>query len=70
VNNYDAREMPIRLNKSVANAAEEAGQEEMRKNIKDKVTSRLIAQFTGHWAQKEAALQHQMATEKRAHQKS
>jgi len=38
-------------------AVEEARQDEMRKKIEEEVTQRLTAQFTSHWAQKEAALQ-------------
>jgi len=46
VNNYDAREMAIWLNESVAKAAEEARQEELHQKIKADVTQRLTTQFT------------------------
>jgi len=38
VNNYDAHEMAIRLDESVAKAAEEAQQEELRQKIEAEVT--------------------------------
>ena len=40
VNNYDAREMALRLNKSVAKAAEDSHQEEVRCKIEAKVQLR------------------------------
>jgi len=43
VNNYDAREMAIRLNESITKAAEEARQEELHQKIGAKVTQRLTA---------------------------
>ena len=57
VNNYDAREVAIRLNESVAKAAEDARQEELRRKIEPEVTHKLADQFTRHLAKSQAALE-------------
>ena len=60
VNNYDAREIAIRFNKSVAKAVEEAHQEELHKKIEEEVTQRLTTQFTRQLAEKEATLEQKL----------
>jgi len=57
VNNYDALEMAIRLNESVAKVAEDARQEELRRKIEAEVTHMLAGQFTRHLAETQAALE-------------
>ena len=57
VNNYDASEMAIRLNESVAKAAEDACQEELRRKIEAEVTHTLANQFNKHLAESQAALE-------------
>jgi len=57
VNNYDAREMAKRLNESVAKAAKDARQEELRRKIEAEVTQKLSDQFTRHLAESQAALE-------------
>jgi len=49
--------MAIRLNESIAKAAEDARQEELRRKIEAEVTQKPIDQFTIHFAEKEAALE-------------
>jgi len=57
VNNYDAREMAIRLNESVAKAAEDALQEELYREIEAEVTQKLSNHFSRHLAESQAALE-------------
>jgi len=57
VNNYGAHKMAIRLNKSIAKAAEDAPQEELGRKIEAEVTQKLTNQFTKHLAKKETALE-------------
>ena len=66
INNYNAQEIATRLSESVSKAAEEARQEGMHKKIDEDVAVRLTSQFTNPWAQKEAALQSQLAVTKAA----
>ena len=49
--------MAIRLNESVAKAAEDARQEELRRKIETEVTHKLADQFTRHLAESQAALE-------------
>ena len=49
--------MAIRLNESVAKAAEDAHQEELRRKIEVEVTHKLAAQFTRHLAESQSALE-------------
>ena len=60
VNNYDARKMAQRLNGSVAKAAEDARQEELRPKIEDEVTKKLSDKFTKHLADAKASLEKTM----------
>ena len=55
VNNYDALEMVIWFNESVAKAPKEARQEDLRQKIEE-VTQRLTVPFIRQLAEKEAAL--------------
>jgi len=47
-------------------AAQESQEEEMHKKIEEDVMARLITEFNSQWAQKEAALKNELATEKAA----
>jgi len=49
--------MAIRLNESVAKAAEDAHQEELRRKIEAEVTQKLSDQFTRHLAESQVALE-------------
>ena len=70
VNNYDTHEMAMRLNESIAKAAEYARQEELRRKIEVEVTQNLTNQFTRHLAEKEAALEKKLKKQlKKSNQK-
>uniref|UniRef100_A0A7C8ZQM8 Uncharacterized protein n=1 Tax=Opuntia streptacantha TaxID=393608 RepID=A0A7C8ZQM8_OPUST len=60
VNNYDVREMTQRLNESVAKAAEDARQEELRRKIEDELNKKLSDKFTKHLANAKASLEKTM----------
>ncbi|KAJ8423757.1 LOW QUALITY PROTEIN: hypothetical protein Cgig2_030507 [Carnegiea gigantea] len=68
VNNSDAREMAIRLNKSMSKAVEDGRQEEFHKQVEKEVRAMLIVEFNNQWAEQEAKIQNDLAQEKAARQ--